>query len=80
MININITEKSHEVFMAYAEDASNWNGTPLVGGNVGGTLEERGNLTQLKMAGLITTWVDDGVWIEFTAAGKQYAKAHGINL
>jgi hypothetical protein len=80
MINIDITEKSHQVFMAYAIDAGNWGGNPLVGGNVGGTLEERGNLTQLKMAGLITTWVDDGVWIEFTAAGKQYAKAHGINL
>jgi len=50
----NITSESKRVFIAYANDAPNWNGMPLVGGNVGGSKEERGNLTQLKRAGLIT--------------------------
>ena len=81
MTNINITERSHQVFMDYAEDAANWNGNPLVGGNVGGSKEERGNLTQLKQAGLIETWTDEGAtWIHFTAAGKAYANEHGIEL
>lgn len=53
----------------------------MVGGNVGGSKEERGNLTQLKRAGLITTFVDEGnTWIDFTDAGKAYAKENGVEL
>lgn len=67
-----ITNKSLGVFLAYAKDAGNWSGTPLIGGNVGGTKEERGNLTQLKRAKLITTFRDDGCdWLCFTDAGKR---------
>lgn len=74
-----ITEASLNVFLAYACDACNWSGEPLVGGNVGGSKEERGNLTQLKKAGLITTFNDGGdTWITFTAAGKALAAEHGI--
>jgi len=77
----NITETSLAVFLAYANDADNWNGQPLVGGNVGGSKEERGNITQLKQAGLITTEIDEGcTWIQFTEAGKAFAAGHGINL
>ena len=76
----NITEASLKVFMAYAKDAGNWNGTPLVGGNVGGSKEERGNLTQLKRAGLIETFQDDGLWISFTEAGRALADENGINI
>lgn len=82
---ITITEASKAVFVAYAKDACNWSGMPLVGGNVGGTKEERGNLTQLKRAGLIRTISEkaqDGAgactWIEFTDAGVAYATALGI--
>jgi len=76
-----ITETSKTVFMAYAGDAANWTGTPMVGGNVGGSVEERGNLTQLKQAGLITTFRDNGeTWIKFTEAGKEFAKVNGVNL
>ena len=76
-----ITEKSRRVFEAYARDAGNWGGNPLVGGNVGGSKEERGNLTQLKRAGLITTQVDEGnTWISFTPDGIQYAASLGIDL
>ena len=57
---------------AYIADAPNWNGTPLLGGNVCllGEKEDRGLLTYLKRAGLLTTDTDeDGIWITFTEAG-----------
>lgn len=77
----NITEASLRLFLAYAEDAANWNGTPLVGGNVGGTKEERGNLTQLKQANLLKTFRDDGLlWVRFTDAGIALAARHGITI
>jgi hypothetical protein len=76
-----LTEKSLELFLNYARDAGNWSGTPLVGGNVGGTASDRGNLTQLKRAGLLTTSRFDGeTWIHFTEAGVALAAAHGIEL
>ncbi len=75
-----ITDESMRVFLAYAKDAANWSGTPLVGGNVGGTKEERGNLTQLKRAGLIkTNRLNGEMWISFTDAGKTLAAEHGIS-
>jgi hypothetical protein len=73
-----ITEKSLALFLAYAHDAGNWSGMPLVGGNVGGSKEDRGNLTQLKRAGLIQTTLDEGnTWVIFTEAGKALAAQHG---
>lgn len=81
MNEVNITEKSKALFLAYARDAGNWSGQPMVGGNVGGTKEDRGNLTQLKQAGLLTT-VNDGrcMWVNFTDAGRAYAKANGVDI
>lgn len=74
-----ITPTSLTLFLDYAKDAPNWSGTPLVGGNVGGSKEERGNLTQLKVAGLITTFADGGcTWVSFTEAGRALAQDHGI--
>jgi len=79
--DVAITEKSLEVFLMYARDAGNWGGTPLVGGNVGGGPEERGNLTQLKKAGLIQTSIDDGAtFVHFTPAGEALAAEHGLSL
>ena len=76
-----ITQDSLTVFLAYARDAGNWSGTPLVGGNVGGSKEERGNLTQLKRAGLITTQQEGkDSWLFFTEAGKALAAEHGISI
>jgi hypothetical protein len=78
---IGITETSLKVFTAYAKDAGNWSGQPLIGGNVGGSKEERGNLTQLKKAGLITTFRSDGLdWMSFTDKGKELAASMGINI
>ncbi len=76
-----ITEKSLDVFIAYAKDAGNWSGMPLVGGNGGGSKEERGNLTQLKRAGFIKTQEEEGdVWIIFTAAGRELAAKLGVTI
>ena len=76
-----ITKISLDLFLAYARDAGNWSGNPLVGGNVGGSKEERGNLTQLKQAGLIDTFVSDGfTWISFTDAGRTFALKHGVEI
>ena len=79
-----ITEKSLALFLAYAKDADNWSGTPLVGGNVGGTKEDRGNLTQLKKAGLLTTQQDfddrSCQWVYFTPAGRELAATHNIEI
>ena len=76
-----ITERSRALFLAYARDAGNWGGQPLVGGNVGGSKEDRGNLTQLKRAGLIRTHEDEGcTWITFTLEGKGAAAFYGITI
>ena len=76
-----ITDTSLELFLDYARDAGNWSGTPLIGGNVGGSKEDRGNLTQLKRAGLITTFEWEGdKWIDFTDAGRALAAEHGVEL
>lgn len=72
------------LFLSYAKDAGNWSGKSLVRGNVGGTKAARGNFTQLKQAGLITTERDQDnalcAWIYFTVAGVALAAEHGITL
>jgi hypothetical protein len=76
-----VTDRSLALFLEYARDAGNWSGTPLVGGNVGGSKEDRGNLTQLKKAGLIVTELSDGhVWLMFTRSGRDLASDHGIKI
>jgi len=72
---INITERSREMFRWYAKDAGNWGGTPYLTGNRIFTREDRGSLTQLKKAGLLTTCRDEfGEYITFTQAGRDFAK------
>ena len=80
-----ITPASKALFIAFAEDAGHWAGSPLVGGNVSITKEERGNLTHLKKLGLVTTYeahesVGILVWLDFTEAGERYANELGIDL
>ena len=79
-----ITDTSLAVLLAYADDAGNWSGTPLVGadGNVCASPEdaraERGNLTQLKKAGLIRTSVEGRcTFITFTPSGADLVEANG---
>lgn len=82
MINTEpLTDKSLKLFLAFAKDAVNWSGYPMVGGNVGGSKEDSGNLTDLKKKGLITTHWDEGCdWVTFTPAGVALALEHGITI
>jgi hypothetical protein len=76
---ITLTEASLALFTAYAKDAGNWGGTPMVGGNVGGSKQDAGNLTDLKKKGLVTTFDSDGCeWVSFTPAGVEFAANLGV--
>lgn len=87
-MTIAITDRTLALFIEYAKDAGNWSGTPLIGGNVGSetSKEDRGNITQMKVAGLVTTFEDSErgmpkcYWLQFTEAGKALAKEHGVDL
>ena len=78
---MNITDTSRELFVELAKDAINWAGAPLLGGNVPADKHTRGNVTQLKKAGLIWTEVDEGnTWVYFTDEGRSYARELGVYL
>lgn len=80
-VYIQMSEPCKALFLAYAKDAVNWSGTPLVGGNVRQGEAENGHLTHLKKLGLLITFRDDGdSWIEFTPAGKALAAESGVFL
>lgn len=71
-----LTTASLKLFLSLANDAGNWSGTPLLEVNE----TEKGNLTDLKAKGLITTMTDDGcVFACFTDAGIALAAEHGIS-
>tara|TARA_R110000782_G_scaffold253743_1_gene341961 strand:- start:38014 stop:38256 length:243 start_codon:yes stop_codon:yes gene_type:complete len=71
------TDASLALFLDLARDMGNWSGTPLVTASPA----QRGNLTDLKQKGLLTTFDDDGCkFAEFTAAGFDLAKANGVDL
>ena len=79
---LSLTPDAARLFALYVQDAGNWGGTPLVGGNVIllGLKEDRGLLTALKRARLLTTFISDGeAWVSFTDAGKAYATSLGLN-
>lgn len=72
-----LTQDSLALFLSLVEDAPNWSGTPLVSVSP----KERGNLTHLKMAGLLTTFEDRGdAFAVFTEAGIALAAEHGHDL
>lgn len=72
---MNLTTASIELFKALVADAPNWSGEPMVDL----TPARRGNLTQLKKAGFLTTFVDNGIaFCQFTEAGRAYAKANNF--
>jgi len=82
-----LAENVERLFEAYVRDADNWGGNPLLG--EGGTYktvlgykEDRGLLTQLKRAGLVTTFNSDGCqFLAFTAAGAAKARLdYGVEL
>lgn len=78
-----ITDRSKALLLELAKDAGNWSGQPMIspGANVATTKEDRGNITQLKRAGLITTFVDrNDTFVQFTPEGKGYLLNEGIDL
>ena len=77
-----LTQASLELFLFYARDAGNWGGYPWLNGNRDFTKEDRGNLTQLKKAGLLITCKDSelGEFIQFLEKGAELALTHGIRL
>jgi len=78
---VTLTQNCKDLFLAYAEDAGNWNGMPLVGGNVGGSKADAGALVHLKKQGLLTTSVSDGLsWISFTDKGREFALENGVTI
>ena len=75
--SMNLTPASLAVFIRHAKDAGNWNGQPML--DI--TKEQRGNLTDLKVKGLVTTWRDEGIeWMQFTDSGKAFAAEYGITI
>lgn len=71
-----LTAKEREFFSALANDSWNWGGTPLFGGNVDDSAENKGLLTTLKTKGLLTSFRSEGsTWIEPTDQGRAYAEA-----
>lgn len=80
---IKLTDASLALFLRLADDAGNWSGTPPTDGNVDMSTAERGNLTQLKRAKLLTTFEDGETkmtWVRFTDAGIALAAEHGRRL
>jgi len=77
-----LTDGSKKLLFDYADDAGNWGGRPLVGGNVGDAPADKGHLTDLKRKGLVETDCpdDDGnLWLEFTSKGVEYIQKHHPN-
>lgn len=81
---VSLTEDCKAVFVAYAHDAGNWSGQPMIDGNVPSTTATRGHLTALKKQGLITTFRDEDnaqiTWMSFTDRGVVYAASLGITI
>lgn len=71
-----LTPATEALFRALVDDAGDWSGTPIV--EV--TRSQKGNLTDLKEKGLLTTQADRGtVFAYFTAKGVELAKSLGLD-
>ena len=65
-----MTTETLALFASLWNDADNWGGEPLLDIEK----EQRGNLTDLKKRGLLTTFKMDGdQWVKFTDAGREFA-------
>jgi hypothetical protein len=75
-----MTEETKTLFIELVEDACNWSGMPLWDGNVAGGKKRRGNLTNLKLMGLVKTQQYEGnTWVTFTEAGDSLAADMGYD-
>ena len=89
MESVQLTKRSLEIFLEFAEDAKNWSGASWVNdGNIRLEKEDRGNLADLIKKGLIVIrdaeagGPDEGSKqnsiMYFTKAGVNLAGLHGI--
>lgn len=71
-----LTAASEALFRSLVDAAGDWSGTP----EIDVTPAQKGNLTDLKRAGLLTTQMDRGVsFAYFTAKGAELAKVLGLD-
>ena len=77
-----ITAGTEALFRALVEDAPNWSGASLFGGNVRSFPSDKGHLTHLKKLGFVVTEIDDDktVWVYFTNEGKRIAADLGYSV
>ena len=74
-----MTDQTRQLFIDLWKDAPNWSGTPYIDCNVILSAEGRGNLSHLKMDGLIGTQKDGrDVFVYFTPAGEAFAAQCGL--
>lgn len=75
-MNANLTPDSLALFTELASSAGDWDGAPLFEG----TQAQKGNLTDLKVAGLVRTERDSGcTWVYFLPEGVAFARSLGID-
>ena len=85
LVPFNISEKSKQLFVIYAKALRTDIDTliSLAIGDQGRTKKDSNNLTQLKKANLIKTFIDNEdntvIWASLTETGIAYAKSLGID-
>ena len=81
MRNKFLTDATLAVFLDFARTCRAEERDPEVCGT---SRKDKGHITNLKKAGLITTSIDDSGWnnnwVAFTDKGKALAAEHGINV
>lgn len=78
---VRLTDASLRLFIELAEDARNWHNVIPTDGNITITKKLRGNITNLKRAGLIVMREERGSsWLLFTPKGEEYADQLGIDV
>jgi hypothetical protein len=69
----NLSPASHNLMLDLVLDAPNWHGQPLI--DI--TKEQRGNLSDLKRRGFLTTFMDEGcMFAIFTDVGVLFAATY----
>jgi hypothetical protein len=78
---MSLTPASLALFIAFAEDAGNWNGMPMVNGNVEVSKQQRGNLSDLVQKGIVRVEDDGGdSFVVFTQQGRECALLFGCEI
>ena len=74
-----LTATSAKLLTDLIQDAGNWSGRPPLNGNVQTDNALKGNVTDLKKQGYISTQLDEGfAWVNFTKKAVEFAAANGI--